>query len=309
MRAIVFIHTGSPAYLAYSIRQAVSLSDSTTPVFLIGDGSNAGFCDRVTHIAIAPLLAKAKTTFRNYVHMSSNSEAFEYFCILRWFILYFFCLEYHISEVFLCDSDLLLFSCFGELKELIGNAEIAISIPSRQDDYRWTACPHLTYITMETLRSVCLFINDMYASSGLRDLTRKYDWHKQTGTNGGVCDMTLLYLYSRQQIPGSVFNLAVSTNDVAVDFRMNIADNFFDNEYEMSWFGLKRLRWSKGIPYAVATGGTLTRFMALHFGGSSKMYLPLYYSHPLTAPLFAGQLRHLKKAIRHQLRRVVGRCS
>jgi hypothetical protein len=146
----------------------------------------------------------------------------------------------------------------------------------RQSNYRWSAAGHVSYWTELGLARFCDLIDHIYTHR-LDKLEEKWNWHQRTKTPGGICDMTLLWLFSREnEIP----ILTRVRDDTTFDENINISENHLPNEYRMHE-GYKEITWRGHQPY----GYNLVlrkpiRFNALHFQGTAK---ELMKSHAHTA--------------------------
>ena len=86
---IIFIHTGDPFYLNFSINQA-HISNPNNQIYLITDVISNRY-DFVKYINIDTLREEANKFKNVYKHMSTNPYNGELFCFQRWFILKQFC--------------------------------------------------------------------------------------------------------------------------------------------------------------------------------------------------------------------------
>jgi len=137
---------------------------------------------------------------------------------------------------------------------------------------------------LEGLSAYCDFIWQMYATgAGRAKLREKWDWHKSTGAPGGLCDMSLLYLFMRER-PGEVANLIERTIDGAVfDFHILTPAGLGPEDWEMEAVpGMprraKKLQWRDGQPYGRhLPTGEWVRLLTLHFQDGSKRLLHEYY--------------------------------
>lgn len=65
-------------------------------------------------------------SFLDYHYTGQNSCAREWFCIMRWFVIWEYCRRHGINEFLFCDSDVLVFSAADEI------------LP-KEFDYGWTS--------------------------------------------------------------------------------------------------------------------------------------------------------------------------
>lgn len=271
MIPVVFIHRGNQEYLDIALRQAKQWNPE---VILLGDASNSqlGF----EHCRYDSLFGRASRFTSLYQHMSTNPRNFELFCIQRWFVLAGLMRLHDYDEIFYCDSDVMLYCDVSGPGQVLSNRLATYAMAQRQSNYRWSAAGHVSYWTKLGLAQFCDFIDHVYGHQ-LGKLEEKWNWHRRTKTPGGICDMTLLWLFSREnEIP-----ILTRVHDNATfDENINISENHLPNEYRM-YEGHKEITWHDRQPY----GYNLMlrrpiRFNALHFQGTAKK---LMKSHEHTA--------------------------
>jgi hypothetical protein len=184
-----------------------------------------------------------------YKHMSSNSYEFEKRCIDRWFILRNFVVQENIEVCYYTDSDVMI---YGDLAVVYGNYkdyEATYTLTELQGNYRWAASGCCSYWKAETLTLFCNFILETYSTEKIKTLEEKWTYHQANKIAGGICDMTLLYLFS-QRI--NFYSLSKIKNVEVFDHNMLTSENYYPNEYEMEGNGnrlIKKIVWENGIPY------------------------------------------------------------
>ena len=189
---ILFVHSGKQWYLKKTIRMAEAYNDE---VFLLGDRSNQMFCRN--WIAQDSLNQKRFLEFKKvYRHMSSNLYEFELNCFKRFYLIYEFMIQQDICECIMLDSDLCSFVSYLKLDFVQSGFDAAYSIPEKQEPFVWAGSPHMSYWKVEGLKQFLEFIEDSYKNN-IELLERKYQYHKESGKDGGICDMTLLYLWMK----------------------------------------------------------------------------------------------------------------
>ena len=140
---------------------------------------------------------------RRYRHRPSNGERFEVFCWLRWFSL----LEYMRGRswsVWYLDSDVLLYSGIDEIHAAYspGLTDCGFLIPR--------AGIHVVRVGATMPMRVILDGNGLWRDFVISQLgpfkkesisqlyEEKWAHHVRTGSPGGICDMTTLYLFWRE---------------------------------------------------------------------------------------------------------------
>src|ERR1700733_14627497 len=130
---IVIFHKGRTWYLPYVLHQA-QVACPSSEVMLASEIPVPGF-------PLLPLnnfenIKRAATFRRCYQHMSTNPQAYELFCYLRWFYL----LEYMelrgLQRVLHLDSDFLLYCSMEELafSHPVRSGEAGPSIPAQSHE-------------------------------------------------------------------------------------------------------------------------------------------------------------------------------
>jgi hypothetical protein len=161
------------------------------------------------------------------------------------------------------------------LEKVIGDYKAAYNIYIQQyEDYRWTASAHTSFWKTEFLRGFCSFVNDSY-ENGINELEKKWDWHNEQGINGGICDMSLLYLFYLKN-KNSIYNLLpVSRDIICFDRNINRGSNYKQDEYQTIKSPLGtimkdiKIRDEKAYCYNLLNDSDV-QFANIHFGGISK---------------------------------------
>lgn len=280
---IVFVHAGYSPYLEFTLRQARHASPEAE-IVLLGDADNDRF-PFVTHVdAVSGVYADAAREVGSvYEHRSTNGEAFERVCFERWFRLRAWMEASGADRAMVLDSDVMLYAPEAEMWARYGAAPLALSLPAHQDDYRWVAGPHAMLWTAEALADFCAFTVESFRRP--EPFEEKWSFHKRTGTPGGVCDMTALYLFARER---EAANVAAIVDGAAFDHNINDAENEVRGEYATDG-GRKALRWDADErPWGRSLRrGHDVRFLGLHLQGSAKGMIPETY----TGPAFPRQRR------------------
>jgi hypothetical protein len=293
---IVFFHRNWSWYLPYVLRQARAAGPGSE-VLLVGEVPVPGF----------PLLPlkdfegseRAAAFRRVYRHMSPNPEPYELFCFLRWFYLLELMEARGLAKAMHLDSDFLLYASPEALERThpIPPGGAGYSIPAQtHESLAWHASAHVGLFTVEALRAFCDFAVASYAEPArLAQYEHKWKHHGY----GGVCDMTTLYLFAREQ-PGRVVNLAEARGGAVMDHNVNLSDNHGEGEYQLEG-GLKRVAFDGDRATVFRTDGTPVQALGLHFQGSGKLSLPRFYR----GPAFPGKaLSDLNAGFKRVTRRV-----
>ena len=270
---VIFIHNGRSWYLPYVINQAL-VANHPPKVVLLSEGTaveGATNIDRRKYDA-TPAIVEFKKYYR---HMSPNPYEYELFCFLRWFYLLEYMREYKLKRVLYLDSDCLLFSSSTAIEAWVGSNTLSgLSIPEQvHESYEWCVSGHSSYWTVGMLERFCDFALQSYVTPLY---LKMYDEKWTKARHGGICDMTALYLFWREN-EENIFNMAAHRDGAVFDHNINSSFNYLDGEYAVL-FGTKKLIFEDGIPKFVLEK-THEKILAhaLHCQGTAKRLIPSYY--------------------------------
>ena len=307
---IVFIHNGRSTNLLWAIYQAKH-ADPCAPIFTIGDNQ------RFSGLPVTPLAALADANLekfkRVYRHMSSNSADFELTCYLRWFYLLQFMKLNALREVFHYDSDVLVYSKGEDIKTTLleTGQECGLSIvrESCDDDRLGVACGHASYWTIGILEQFCDFCLETFTTENyLRQYERKIAWHQANKIEGGVVDMTTLFLFWQKNAQ-RITNFAAIRNGTVMDHNVNEPCNDGIVRYQKEG-AYKKIQFACGAPFFTLENNTRVRAHAIHFQGAAKAVMKDYYRASMfTGKLSVGiplKLKALRSRAKKQARRLFG---
>lgn len=264
---VIFIHIGSQEYLKIAIESA---QNHNNEVHLIGDINNNHICEN--HYLINDYNDEIYEKFlKLYKHMSTNTEIFELNCFKRYFILSNFMKQKKLKNVYLIDSDVLTYINYSKLNT---HSKIAgLCIPRDQLQFEWVASPHISYWTIDGLNKFIDFIISIYEKK-LDILKEKYEYHIEYNKKGGICDMTLLYLWSIYE--KNIFNI-LESEDGIFDLNLNTSNNLNKNEFKFNkLLRVKKFRQENGITY-FKSNNKYKQVNAIHFQGKSKAMMRGFY--------------------------------
>jgi len=300
MTPIIIVHKGYSKYLEYTLSQARH-SNPTSDVFLLGDASNNRF-PFIKHFDISGYRSAADEFAERYEHMSKTGYEFELFCFQRWFIVKDFMERYGIERAFVCDSDVMIYCDIDREEAKLGSYSAAFCLPTRQTNYRWSASGHVSFWSLGSLGRFCSYMRDSYTDTIRKAaLKTKWKYHLDANRPGGVCDMTILYLFALEH---DIVNLIAIWDESSFDHRISGAENEYDDEYEMAR-GIKNIRWEHGRPYGFnVRAKRWVRFNTLHFQGAwGKALIHQYYRGPKWfAVLLREELFRKYNKVREQVR-------
>ena len=267
---ILVFHLGNPSYLNLMIKQAIKQGNI---VHLIGDDSNRDICDNWSSAdSYVPL--DYFEFEKNFVQMSDYPLAFDLNCFKRFFIMREYMQKKNIDKMIFADSDLMIFTNLSEFynRNVCG---ASLSIPKRQNKYRWTAQAHCSFWTIDYLSDFLDFVKNEYVNH-IDVLTEKFKYHIKNSIKGGVCDMTLLYLWSEDK--KGIYNTAPIQDSKCFDHCIGSADNYLDNEFEYNKIlRLKKVGYDNDGPFCKTLQGEKVHMYTLHCQGSAKSLMPYIF--------------------------------
>lgn len=264
----VVVHSGNQKYLEYCLKSV----EANMNVFLLGDKSNSKVIQNWHN------LNELDSVYKNrfdqcYKHMSSNPVDFEKMCFYRYIYIYEFMVNNNIEKIIHLDSDVILFEGFHQYIEYVdsGVYEFSCFMPPDQNNYRWTASPHISFWTKDKLKSFIEFFINTYESN-IDILHEKYCYHLNIKKPGGICDMTLLYLFCLDN-KDKFLNTFICKQFV-LDFNISNPER---EDIKCSSMHLSYQYKSKNKKVFVSSGGENLPLLSLHCQGKAKklMYFAL----------------------------------
>lgn len=299
---IIFIHSGNKKFLKYALNQAKYFNKKSN-IILIGDSPkdvNQNYCHFYSienHKSSLHLLKNL------YFHFSTNSYDFEFDCIARWFILFDFMKQNKINWACYLDSDFMLYSSVQDyFNKFILNKhyEAAFCIPLQDhNQFRWTASGHVSFVSLEFLEKFCDYILRIYQTNK-NIFQSKIKHHNENNLPGGICDMTLLYLYYRAYSE-NIFNLLTISDDKVFDHNINMSSNYLPFEF-IKKGQYKKIFYKQNKPYGLTVNRVRINFLGIHFQGDSKKHMIYNYYNKMT--LFNYLISCLILTIKHKFLRV-----
>lgn len=256
--------------MAMSSPNVIMVHDGEQPYVALAKEQARKFGNIVEHRGSLEPLAGMTAFEDSYVQMSSYSRAFDMGCFKRFFIIRQVMVEKDLDSLFHIDSDVLLFEDLRRFEQdILKPAGVAcgLHMPRHQPSMRMSFGAHTSYWTRPAIEDFCDFLGRIY-----RDLPSevhdKWRWHQDNKVSGGICDMTMQYLWARNR--NDVTNFAAPIADGVFDFNVNTGENLVPDEYRTR-FGKKAVFFRNGLPFCDATdGSSARRFRSLHFQGSAK---------------------------------------
>ena len=242
--------------------------------------------------------------------MSSNPETFELNCFKRFFVISQFIRKHNIDRFVYSDSDILCYVNYSAVAAF-RKYDVGMCVPQNQDEYRWVANCGVSLWTAATLDSFLDYCTEIY-SKRIELLEEKWNYHISNGVAGGICDMTLQYLWYAQADEYSKLNLAIASTELGgvVDYNVNSEINYLDNEYQRSKrYGIKAIEFHDGSPYFVKQDSERVKALSIHFLGGAKRWLCDYqrYMKPSAETLRQYRINNLKHSIKQLIKKLIRR--
>lgn len=259
---IVIFHHGNQPYLRAVIRHNKQFGT----VVLIGDESN-GFA-RCTHVNYkrlgTPQLDEFNANFINYANSRKDAQLVCFqrlFYIRRWMELQ------GLREIVHLDSDCLL---QRPLPEMFPNKQVAYSYRSGCDTM--AASIHVSFLTYDFLVAYERMCRDIYVTkTHLHLIEDHWRLYRESGKPGGVCDMTIYYLLTKEMPVHALMDL--QPDGSTFDDNINDSNGFAGPDTFAMENGMKVIRKRDGIVEAKCVDGTYVRLNNLHYQGPAKKYI------------------------------------
>lgn len=302
-------------YLRFCVDQACKYNDK---VVLIGDEANSTWCKEWHHVNEFKneKLLKFCSVFKNW---SSYPYTWSLSIYKRFFLFEEYLKRNGYTECVVLDSDILVYLDFASYEPFL-NCDAAMEIPKAQDmealkipnEFRWAANVGLSYFKLEALSDFLDYCIDIFENHMEDVLRPKWDAHQKYGIPGGICEMTLFYLWQKQRPKGTILNLLVPDKDGFV-FSGPISgeENYLRGECVVSKLTtIKKIVYRDGYPHYVnKSDKSLLPTYSLHFIGGDKIYMEGMYKNQKPAIravmvrwywIMRGKLGRIKRKILKQ---------
>lgn len=271
---IFFINTdmggGENYWLKYVLKQA-KFFNPESEVILIAN-KNIDKAENISYYCLKDYASMANKFKKIYIHLSSNDYNYEFFCIMRWFILNEFIIKNNINTPFFYfDSDVLLLS---SVKNIMKDFSL-ISY-----DYTCTQSGGPQYFRNKNIiNNFCNLINSYYLdSSKISGLKNFYSNIKKLGKKGGVNDM--YFLGEFRKISTNYRDLYIENKAKIFDSNIHSVSNY-KYIYYYSHGNIHKIKKvtinKKGIYFYNVKTKRYIKSYGLHFQGVSKIYIPYFY--------------------------------
>jgi len=190
----------------------------------------------------------------------------------------------NLDYLFHLDSDVMVYTDLDVIaNSFLNTYEACYHIPEQEfREKRWMAGAGCSFWTQKGLMKLCSFILEQYAYR-IDELKDKWKWHNENRVNGGICDMTLLYLFY-QKNKETIGNVAFTVDEkYCFDLNFNSGDNYYKKEYRTTrsilFNNIKKISFKNNLPYGRNLRADKNiAFYNLHFQGRSKIFMFPYYT-------------------------------
>jgi len=280
---VLFFQAGDAQHLPYTFWQARKWAGDS-PLILLGDKANRHYRG-LEHVPIRDFASAVPRLRDIYVHISSNTPEFEFFCLARWLVMEDFARQQGLREFLYLDSDVLIYEKPVEIVRRVPECRMAAGWLGDLGATLAGISPAVTYIRdpsvlQEIVASILKFYCNPRAIENMRagseDLVRE--------KLGGVSDMLFL-ARTAHQLGEGFFNLWEPGKDGVVDI------NIFQEAGFRLRGGLKEIEFRDGKPYGFyEPTQRWVRFATLHFNGHFKKVMGQYLGSPADFGLTAARL-------------------
>lgn len=263
------------------IRQAEKYNER---VILLGDKYNKSWC--ANWYDERNFAGEKWKNFEDvFVNLSTYPDAWALGIFRRFFCLEEFMIKNDIREAVLLDSDVLVYCDFSKYFAQ-KDCDAAISMIENQDmeilpkgnGMRWVASGHTSFWKIGALQDFTSFCIDTYKNN-LELLEKKWGIHKEKNLPGGVCEMTLIYLWQKDNKEYVICNTAPINAGCVINYNMVTGTNYRDNEYKTyKIFNMIKVYYRGGYPYFCTKENEYIKALTLHFSGKYKIFIHSLYS-------------------------------
>jgi hypothetical protein len=243
---------------------------------LIGDASNQRFAHEIPGLCWIdwrelPAQESIETFKAHFVNYSTNPYTYELNCFLRMFHVRSLLDLLGVEACFHLDSDCALLTDvhtfpFQKADALVVHADFG-------NPLRMTASVHSARLTRGFLDRFIRTCREVYVERSRFDqVSLKLQYHRDHEIPGGLCDMTLYHLVTREL---AVQDLGSPGNGEVFDHRFGTAEgDELQQQYRLAG-GHKLLSREGEVFYIHDIRGPSVRLLSIHFQGDAKRFVGL----------------------------------
>jgi hypothetical protein len=291
---VFIVHYGNDKYLLNTILAAKL---STNKVYYIGYQNietQLLFKNQIIrpNFNKIPYLKNFKKVWKHLMpDINEKQSKFEYLVFAKYFCVLEAANRLKLSDFWIIDSDFILLENLRNLSIALKEKgfEGALSSPRCENDYYMASSPHCSFWNVHSLKEFILFTIDQYKNNS-KILMKKYLYHKNRKLGGGVCDMTLLYLWKNKTKRKIYNSVNLSNSKQLIDHNINFTSDLYEVgdfskrknktilkkklHFVMEDFlGIKKIRKDKDSFYASRVDGLKIKVIGLHFQGEAKILI------------------------------------
>jgi hypothetical protein len=280
---VLFFQAGDARHLPYTFWQARHWAGNS-PLILLGDKANRHYRG-LEHVPIRDFASMVPRLRDLYVHISSNTAEFEFFCLARWLVMEEFARRQGLKEFLYLDSDVLLYETIGNIVRVIPPCRMTLAWEAPQNSVGEVVSAGEALIRDGgVLGEFCKTLISFYENRGAVDDAQKKFAEMVKNKKGGVSDMWFWTLFARQNYQ-AIHNTWDPEKEVHLDINIFQSGGFRYRE------GLKDIEFRDGQPYGFyEPTQRWVRFSTLHFGGASKKKMHQYLGRPSDLSLIYARL-------------------
>ena len=193
---IVIFHRGNHSHFLSALKIMGRLGFD--PI-VITDSLNAKAIKGVDAVAIQdldPMISDQWTSFCSVYERLHTNANYHMFSFKRWFYIGALMKLKSLNNVMHLDSDIIVFEDFLAYSESIyaSNPFVALNLETQKHDFQMSISPHVSVWSDVALQAMLDFMIESYKKNK-PVLLGKFDFHERNNISGGVCDMTIIYLW------------------------------------------------------------------------------------------------------------------
>lgn len=269
---VYIAHDGNQEYVRCTVKLAETINEN---VVLFGDDSNKGYAKK--WVNVNNFGGKYLNEFKKvYMHMSFYPKEYEASFYKRIFAICDYMLQKNVDAAIIADSDVCIYENLSKYN--FAGYDAAINWQKNQKKYMWAASIGCSYWKVDALKEFCEFIIDTYRDN-ISILESKWKHHIEHKLPGGVCEMTLAYLWMKTTNK-KVLNTAKVNDGQYIDSSFTNGTSYKEDEYQMDdILNIKKFKFIDKMPFFYKKNGELVESFVIHCQGSSKKYIPLLVKH------------------------------
>ena len=252
-------------------------------VIFLGDETNRDFSKNWVDVNL--YCKEEWQEFRKYYkNLSFYDDGYAIKIFKRFFAMKNYMNEKGLKECVLIDSDVLTYENYSKIP-VFGQCDATLFIPEEEEkgsdplsygNYYWGASAGTSYFKYEVLEDIVNFMIETYKNH-FDLLEKKWKWHQENNYGGGVCEMTLLFLWYLQ-----TDYKVINTKRIFGEEKPYVIDNDVRtvndrcNFIKYSFANIERIKLIEKKPYLIENTGRPVKAVCLHFGGETKKYMKAY---------------------------------